>query len=348
MSPLTVIDSNIRSEETFFEETLPDGTVVKHKKTRRFSRQPTVDAEEEVSCTEVVEAEGPIREEVDVQESEEILPDGTIHSYQKVRRHSIKHVRKTLKSDTGDDEDIFEGDVMVPGTAKEDVIETFEEPARQVRDVEDIEDVLPDGTTVKKQIVSSRMVHRILTHHMSVDEGGEESLEKYEIDEIIPGTESCFIECEESSSSSSGSYTTDDEEEEDPDAEVTADLGEIEEVLADGTVIRKRRIESHETVRVKSDSGDIDEAETSRTITEERVVPSPRSTSPVHVHFEDDVHDKDVVHRTIRAAHLEATQRGDEIETLYDLTQDELVAPPGHALTEPAETGNSLLWVVVL
>ncbi|OWF56525.1 Ankyrin-2 [Mizuhopecten yessoensis] len=331
-----VFDSDIPPEETRYEETLPDGTVVKHKKIRKFSRQPTIDAEDEVKCTEeLTESEGPIKEEIDVQESEEILPDGTIHSFQKVRRHSVKHIRKILKSETGD-EDIFEGDVTIPGTNREDIIETFEEPARQVRDVEDIEDTLPDGTKVKKQIISSRMVHRILTHHESVDEGGEKQEERYEIDEIIPGTESCFIECDESSSSSSDSYTDEDD---DLGAEIHADLGEVEEVLGDGSVIRKRKIESHETIRVKSQSGDIDEAETSKTITEERYIPSPRSMSPVTVEDNRDFPDmaKEVVQRTIRSAHFDAVQKGDEIETSFDKTEDEMVAPSGHMLTEAAE-----------
>ncbi|XP_060074822.1 ankyrin-2-like [Ylistrum balloti] len=341
-----VFDSNIPPQETRYEETLPDGTVIKHRTVRKFTRQPTLEIEDESKSTdEVTESEGPIREEIDVQESEEILPDGTIHSFQKVRRHSVKHVRKSLKSETGD-EDIFEGDVAIPGTNREDIIETFEEPARQVRDVESIEDTLPDGTKVKKQIISSRMVHRIHTHHQSVDEGGEKTEEDYEIDEIIPGTESCFIDNDESSSSSSGSYTDEDDE---LGGEIEAELGEVEEVLADGSIIRKRVIESHETIRVKSPSGDIDKAQVSKTITEEKYIPSPRSTSPVTVEDEADFHDmaKNVVQRTVRSAHFEAVQRGDEVETTFDKTEDETKAPSGHSLTEASETDDGVYGPII-
>lgn len=180
---LAVFDTSVPAGESVVEETLPDGkTVIK----RRKHSCPNRGEMEEVT------QEGPEREEVDVTEESEILPDGTVHSTQRVLHHKVKHVHRSLASQSGEEE-IYDGDEEVPGTSKEDVIEMFEQPAKLVQESEEIEQTLPDGTKVKKQVVMSRMVHLIKMHHESFDDEHGRVEEDYEIEEVIPGTESAFV-----------------------------------------------------------------------------------------------------------------------------------------------------------
>ena len=142
---------------------------------------------------EEVTREEPEREEVDVKDETEILPDGTIHSVHEVVHHKVKHVHRSRASQSGEEE-VYEGDEEVPGSAvKKDVLEMYEQPPKLVQDTEEIEEVLPDGTKVKKQVVMSRMVHLIKMHHESFDEEHGKIEEEYEIEEVIPGTESAFV-----------------------------------------------------------------------------------------------------------------------------------------------------------
>ena len=135
----------------------------------------------------VYEAE---REEVKVKEESEVLPDGTVHSTQRVLHHKVRHVRRSNKDDDGG---MYEADEEVPGSSKEEVFEMFEQPPKLVQKSEDIEEVLDDGTKVKKHVVMNRMVHLIKMHHESFDEEHGKTEEDYEIEEVIPNTESAFV-----------------------------------------------------------------------------------------------------------------------------------------------------------
>merc|ERR1711971_602218 len=198
---IAVFDSELTGEDSFYEETLPDGTVVKHRKVRKFSVKPS----ESDQCMELIEEEGPIKKKVEYEEEEEILADGTIHTTSRVRHHSEKHVCQRMKSETGDEQKLFEGTVTVPGSSAEDVIEVFEEPPKSVTEVEEVEETLDDGSTVKRKMIMNRMVHHVKTFHQSFDDEGNKEEEAYEIEEIIPGTETAFVEGDTSSSSSSSS-----------------------------------------------------------------------------------------------------------------------------------------------
>ena len=266
------------------------------------------------------------------------MPDGTVHSTSRVRRHSMKNVKKSWKSiDCDDEEEIFNEDVMVPGSSKEEVIETFNEPARRLSQMEDIEKFLPDGTKVKQQIVMNRMVHKVKTRQKSIDESGNECIEEFEVDETIPGTESCFLQDSDSSSSTFSDVEEEDEDFEDEE-EVEAELGEIEETLEDGTVVTHRLLETKETVRVTQRSGSVEEEETTKTITEERICPSPRPQSPADNQMEEVA--KEVVQRTIRSAHFEASHKGEVVETSFDVTEDKVVPPHDHPLHSAMKSGN--------
>ena len=180
---LAVFDSSVPAGASVVEETQPDGKTVV---TRRVRSSPSRGEMEEVTH------EGPEREEVDVKEETEVLPDGTVHSIQRVVHHKVKHVRRSLASQSGEEE-VYEADEEIPGTTKEDVLEMYEQPPKLVQESEEIEQVLPDGTKVKRQVVMSRMVHLVKMHHESFDEEHGRLEEEYEIEEVIPGTESAFV-----------------------------------------------------------------------------------------------------------------------------------------------------------
>lgn len=188
-----------------YEETLADGTVVRHTKMHAINHPKFQ------SGAEMVEMEGPEREVVDYDEDTEILPDGTIHRTSMVRRHSYKHVKRHVRSES-DDKEIYDGDVDVPGTERQEIVEVFEEPPTIVKDVEEIETVNKDGTVVKRKVVTSRVVHKIKTRSLSVDESGNIETEEYSCDEIVPMTESAFAQ-DVSSSSSSSTVPSDSESE---------------------------------------------------------------------------------------------------------------------------------------
>lgn len=186
-----------------YEETLADGTVVRHTKMHAVHHPKFQQG------VEMVETEGPEREVVDYDEDEEILPDGTVHKTSVVRRHSLKHVKRHVKSES-DEKEIFDGDIDVPGKERKEIVEVFEEPPTVVKDVEEIETVKDDGTIVKRKVVTSRVVHKIRTRSLSVDESGNIEAEEYTCDEIVPMTESAFAQ-DVTSSSSSNTVSSDSE-----------------------------------------------------------------------------------------------------------------------------------------
>nr|XP_022319720.1 ankyrin-2-like isoform X17 [Crassostrea virginica] len=235
-----VIDSElVEEEESTVEQVLTDGSKVTRK---RFKSGDSIKSENgEPECMELVEEEGPEKEDVKYEENEEILEDGTVHRISRTRRQSLKHVKRTLISESGEEENIFDDDVAVPGKAKEDVIEVFEEPAKPVTQVEEVEVIKNDGRVVKKRMVMNRMVSNVKTFHQSFDDSGNLQEDEYEIEAIIPGTESAFVEGEDTTSSSSSGSSSDDNDENDEEIDVD-DLDLVEEDCQSGTTVTSRQV----------------------------------------------------------------------------------------------------------
>ncbi|XP_076454790.1 uncharacterized protein LOC143289416 isoform X40 [Babylonia areolata] len=241
---VTVFDSAVSAGETVYEETSPDGKTVTYRRTQPSAGGP--------GAVRVVE--GPERETTEVQEKSEILPDGTYHSTQVVTHQKVKHVLRSIPSQTGDEEVIEEEDVKTP--KKQEIIEMFDQPPKLVQDSEEIEQVLEDGTKVKRQVVMNRMVHMIKMRHESFDEEGHKVEENYEIEEVIPGTESAFV------------AGVDSDYEEEQEKKRTASLGEAEAVMHADTMIKPGVPASETTTTVRSPS---EEATDRAVVTEERV-----------------------------------------------------------------------------
>ncbi|XP_056019553.1 ankyrin-2-like isoform X16 [Ostrea edulis] len=233
-----VIESELlEEEESTTEQVLPDGSKVKRKRFKSGDSGKGENGEQE--CMELVEEEGPEKEDVKFEEDEEVLDDGTVHRISRTRRQSIKHLKRTLISESGEEENIFEGEIAVPGKAKEDVIEVFEEPAKPVTQVEEIEVKRDDGVVVKRRMVMSRMVSNVKTFHQSFDDSGNLQEDEYAIEAIIPGTESAFVEGDSSSSSSESSEDDDDENDEEINVD---DLDRVEEDCQSGTTVTTRQV----------------------------------------------------------------------------------------------------------
>ncbi|KAL3877004.1 hypothetical protein ACJMK2_034767 [Sinanodonta woodiana] len=335
----TVFDSAMGGDELCYEEVLDNGTVVRHRRIRHGPEKFVTFGS--IENMEFVEEEGPMREAVDLEEKEEILEDGTIHKTQKVRHHSLRHIRTSWKSSDGEEDVCEDKDVEVPGTSKEEILEIFDAPPKSITKVEDEETVLPDGTKVKRQVIYNRMVHHVKTHRKSFDQEGKVEDEDYEMEEIIPGTETAFVQGHDSSSSSSSSFT-DEEGEEDF---IEAEIGQVEEVLDDGTVVLRSIVESHESHKSRSRSGSV-EIDQTRKIREERISPSPSPRSGSPVEFGDATSEEfaaHIVRKTIRQAHIQAkeTQRDDTIETDIDVFSDQYL-PQSKAIGE-ADDGRAAL-----
>ena len=273
---------------------------------------------------ELLEEEGPVHEEKESEDEEEILEDGTVHKVHKVHKHSLKHIRKVLKSDLGEEDILEDEDIDVPGTAIDSVLETFEEPAKPVIEVEEEDEILPDGTKVHRKIVSSSLVQKFRTRTRSFGEGGEEiSSDEYEIEEVVPGTQSCFV-ARDSSSSSSSSVVEELEL-------LEAAIQEEQELLDDGTEVQTMLLRATETRKKRSRSGSRERREHTYSVEERRVTPShtpshtPRSGSPVQGLDDKTLEALQSVSKKIRHEHFEATTHKTEehIETTSDLRTDE-------------------------
>lgn len=195
----TVFDGNVSPGENYNEERLQAETDANHP----LNMSQTAGETGEV---EVRREEEPPKVETQVEDTEEVLEDGTIHHTHRVRRQSLKLVRKSLRSEGGE-ERVVEEKEEIPGTRREDVVETFEEPARMVHE-EHVEEMEENGRMVQKQVVTQRVMHHIRTHQTSFDEGGGRQEEKFEIDEVVPGTETTFV----TSLASSSTTSSDDDE----------------------------------------------------------------------------------------------------------------------------------------
>jgi len=228
------------------------------------------------SMEEVVAKLNAPREHVTVEEFEETLPDGTIHITRKVTKRTIKHIEHQDIP-----EEVFEmGDPKLPASVSLDKLETFEKPPFPETVVEEVDEIMPSGDVQKRQVVKNRMVHRVKTRHESFDVEKGSSIEEYEIDEIIPGTESIFYADSPSESESEG-----DDDDDVQEQKVRTDLGVVQEIKEDGSVITKEIVETRttKTRTILSRSGSMDKETTDTLVTEEFITPSPspRSASPV-------------------------------------------------------------------
>lgn len=267
--------------------------------------------------------QGDERDEVEEKDEEEILPDGTVHHKHIVSHHRLKHIIRSVPSESGEEE-IVEEDEEVPGSAKSEVLEMFEEPPHRVQETEDIEEILPDGTKVTRHVVMSRMVHKLKTHHESFDNDHGKVVEEYEIEEVVPGTESAFV------------AGLDSDYEEELERRRQATVGELEEVLDDGTVVTRSLTSSETSSRVRSRSGSVEEMQEHTLVTEERVSPSPRSGSPQTVAYDhgssvDDAggdkysySGKPVQQATLRTSRFEETSSGGVVESTEEIVEDML------------------------
>ncbi|XP_060605993.1 ankyrin-2-like isoform X12 [Ruditapes philippinarum] len=324
-----VFDPALQGGESFMEDVRPDGTVVKTQRIKHLPRgHVSFDQTEDVAF---IEEEGPLRTETEIQDEEEILQDGTVHKIHTVRKHSLKHVRKSLRSDAGEEDIVEEADFELPGS--EQIVETFQEPPKQMMEVEEEEETLEDGTTVKRKIIMSSLVQHVKRRTKSIDEGtGIEHSDEEEVDEIIPGTQTFFV-ARPGSSSSSSSFVDDLDQ-------MEATIEEEEETYDDGTVVQTTFLEATEKRKQRSRSGSLSEMEGKVTITERRVTPahtpvstppgSPRSRSPVNI---EELAAK-IAEKTIKKAHYESVRHqteGGDVETTSEYKTESFV-PPARAL----------------
>lgn len=153
----------------------------------------------------------------------EILPDGTVHdkiSLTKCRTDSLEKVAET--------------------------IETFEHPPHLVQETEEFEEIMPDGTKVIRHVALKTMIHSVKTRHESFDGNSGRVVENYEVEEVVPNTMTAF----------DAGVDSDYEEEQQKkrNRSYSVDVGEeeIEEVMPDGTKV-KRKVTLNRVVHVVRD-----------------------------------------------------------------------------------------------
>lgn len=324
-----MFDPALREGETYLEDVKPDGTVVKMQRIKHLPRgHVSFDQTEDVAF---FQEEGPLRTETEVRDEEEVLEDGTVHKTHVVKQHSLRHIKKSLRSDGGEEDVIEEAEVELPG--KEEIVETFDEPPQKVMEVEEEEETLEDGTVVKRKVIMSSMVHHIKTRSKSIDlSTGEEHSEEEDIEEVVPGTQSFFVARPDEPSSSSSSFIDDLDE-------MEAVIEEEEERYDDGTLIQTKFLEATEKRKQRSRSGSLEETEEKVTVTERRITPahtpvhtppgSPRSRSPVNI---EELAAK-IAEKTIRKAHYESVRHKTEgeVEESSEYKTEEFL-PPARAL----------------
>lgn len=322
----TAFDQSLEDPSQYFEDRKDDGSILKHHRLRHLP--PGHVSFDQTENVELLEEEGPPHEAMESEDEEEILDDGTVHKVHKVHRHTLKHIRKVLKSDHGEEDILEDEDIEVAGTGIDTVLETFEEPPKNVTEVEEEDEILPDGTKIHRKVVSSSLVQKFRTRTRSFGEGGEEiSSDEYEIEEVVPGTQSCFV-ARDSSSSSSSSVVEELEL-------LESALKEEQEVLDDGTEIQTTLLHTRESRKTRSRSGSRERREHTYTVEERRVTPAhtpshspshtPRSGSPVQGLDDKTLAALQSVSKKIKHEHFEAkTHKTEEhIETTADLRTDE-------------------------
>lgn len=176
----------------------------------------------------------------------EILPDGTLHCTVSLTRSRTDSLEQMAEK-----------------------IETFECPPHLVQDMEEIEEIMPDGTKVVRQVSMNRVVHSIKTRRESFDGNSRRVVEDYELEEVVPNTLSAFdagvdSDYEEEMQMKRGRSLSVDKETE-----------EIEEVLPDGTKVTRKVILNRvvHTPRNRSDSLDARDGHVHEEYPAEEVVP---------------------------------------------------------------------------
>ena len=328
LASVTVLDPSFTDTAPQFEDKKDDGSVIKHKILQLPHSHVAFNNHTE--NMELLEEEGPPREAMEIEDVEEILDDGTVHRTHKVHRHALKHIRKSVKSDVGKENLLEEKDVEVEGTGKETVLETFEERPKSVTEIKE-EEILKDGTTVKRQVILSSLVQKVRTRAKSFDDSGQElSSDEYEIEETIPGTQSCFVARAGSSSSSSSME------------DFEANIEEETETFVDGTQVQTTLLKTTETRKSRSRSGSLERTEDTYTLKERRITPShtPRSGSPVRDIDDETLATLQSVSKTVRSGHFESSthKTEDTIETTSEFKTEEFL--PESAIMEEKQQGN--------
>lgn len=313
---MCMIFPSLTDARQYFEDKKDDGSIIRHHKIIQLPKTRVVfDPSENVEMIDVMEEEGPPREAMEIEDVEEVLADGTVHTTHKVHRHALKHVRKSTKTEAGQENLLEDKEVKIEGTGKDTVIETFTQRPKSVTEIRE-EEVLEDGTKVKRQVVLSSLIQKVRTRSRSFDDSGKElSSDEYEIEEIMPGTQSCFVAREMSSSSSSSVE------------ELEADIKETEEFFVDGTKVQTTLLEAKEVRKSRSRSGSLERSEDTYTIQERRITPShtPRSGSPVEEMDEEKLLSTlQSISKTTKSGHYESTTHTtkDKVETTSDLTTE--------------------------
>lgn len=317
----------------YFEDKKKDGSVLKHHRIRHLA--PGHVSFDQTENVELLEEVGPPHEAMEFEDKEEIMDDGTVHKIHKVHKHSLMHIRKSLKSDAGEEDLVEEGEIEVEGAGIDTVLETFEEPPKNVTDVEEVEEILADGTRVVKKVIASSLVQKVRTRTMSFGEDGQElSSDEFEIEEIVPGTESCFVDRGDSSSSSGSSLIEELEQ-------LEAAIKEEQELFDDGTEVQNILLQARQFRKTRSRSGSRERTEGSCTVQERRITPShtpsqsPRSRSPVQAVDDETLANLQSVSKTMRAEYYETTTHKTEtsFETSSDIRTEEFL--PEAALKGP-------------
>lgn len=180
----------------------------------------------------------------------EVLPDGTVH--QKI---CLTRTHSTDNHKVGE------------------VIETFEHPPRLVHETETIEEVLPDGTKIKRQVAMNRVIHSYETRRESFDENNHTIKDVYNIEEVVPNTTSTFEEGPDSD------YEEEVRMKRERGMSFEKDTQEFVEILPDGTS-RIKKIRMNRVVHVlhdQSDSMDTRSGQFSEAYPTEEVVPGTSS-----------------------------------------------------------------------
>ncbi|KAH3869536.1 hypothetical protein DPMN_032705 [Dreissena polymorpha] len=325
----TVFDSSLAEGESVMEEKRDDGTVVRTHRIKHLPRgHVTFDQTENV---DYLEEEGPERVVTVVEDNEEVLEDGTVHKIHKVRRHSLKHIKKEYISDGGEIAVVQDTDVEVPGSGTEQIQEIFDEPPKKIFDVEEEEQVLEDGTIVKRKIITSSITRKTRIRSKSIDEAtGQVVSDEEEIDEVVPGTQMCFVERSDSSTTSSSFI--------DDLNELQASIREEEETLDDGTFIQTTLLDAKQHRRSRSRSGSVDREHTIQ-IEERRITPahtpsntppgSPRPGLRAPINLEELA--EKMAAKTVRSGQYESVthKTKEEIEHTTELSTHEYVPPAG-------------------
>ena len=153
----------------------------------------------------------------------EVLLDGTIH-------------QKILVSDQSENSG--------------ELIETFQYPAHSVNDTETIQEVGEDGITRSRDISAIREVHCCKTWRQSFGDSSCSIPELYEVEEVVPMTESVYDAGldsdyeEQIMTKRDGGFTRETETE------------EVEDEISDGSTVR-RKIRSSRLVHTAKNKADI-------------------------------------------------------------------------------------------